>query len=188
MGEPDSLPENLHSVGVKPIIDGQIFKVEGATLVSHYTPGHTDDHMVFWLEEEEALFSADNVLGGSTTVFSDLKVYLETLNKMAKIGNGKLGKIYPGHGPVIYDGPQVIKDYISHRKAREDQILELLNGSSEPLSLSDIAAELYKDISAEASAYIERGVLLHLDKLLQENRAFKDPDSGEWTSLSRAKL
>jgi glyoxylase-like metal-dependent hydrolase (beta-lactamase superfamily II) len=42
------------------IHDGQIFAVEGATLTAFHTPGHTVDHMVFLLEEENAMFTGDS--------------------------------------------------------------------------------------------------------------------------------
>ena len=41
----------------------------------------------------------------------------------ADTGGGKM-IIYPGHGPVISDGAAAVKDYISHREARELQVSE----------------------------------------------------------------
>jgi glyoxylase-like metal-dependent hydrolase (beta-lactamase superfamily II) len=39
------------------IEDQHIFKTEGATLRAIFTPGHSQDHLSFYLEEENALFS-----------------------------------------------------------------------------------------------------------------------------------
>jgi glyoxylase-like metal-dependent hydrolase (beta-lactamase superfamily II) len=46
--------------GQSEITDGMVFSVEGVTLTAIHTPGHTGDHMVFWLEEEGALFTGDS--------------------------------------------------------------------------------------------------------------------------------
>lgn len=64
----------------------------------HHTPGHTTDHVIITLEEDEALFSADSVLGEGSTVFEDLKDYLNSLQLILDL-NPKV--IFPGHGSVI---------------------------------------------------------------------------------------
>lgn len=42
------------------IEDGQVFSVVGATVKALHTPGHTRDHIVFLMEEEEAMFTGDS--------------------------------------------------------------------------------------------------------------------------------
>ena len=89
----------------------------------HWTPGHAQDHLVFYLKEEDTLFSGDCVLGEGSVVFEDLLSYLQSLNKIIGLNPKKL---YPGHGPVVLDPIEKVNDYISKRMARENQIIESL--------------------------------------------------------------
>ena len=86
------------SSGQITIHDGQIFETEGARLRAFHCPGHTTDHMAFLLEEENAMFTGDNVLGHGTAVFEDLALYLDSLSRMREQFHGRA---YPGHvGPL----------------------------------------------------------------------------------------
>ncbi|KAI8873842.1 Metallo-hydrolase/oxidoreductase [Ramicandelaber brevisporus] len=170
---------NQHSL--RHIPDGHIFSVEGATLRAMYTPGHASDHMCFWLEEEQAMFTGDNILGHGTTVFSDLGVYLNSLRLML---GAKPGVLYPGHGDVVANGCKLIQSYIDHRLERDNQIIDILeNGSSKDVSVqapsslgwssSDITRIMYGSIPGFPSNLLiaaEDNVLKHIHKLFREGR------------------
>ncbi|KAK4993500.1 hypothetical protein LTR50_000430 [Elasticomyces elasticus] len=94
----DSIYKNDPSAAQQHIEDGQVFRVEGATLYAVHTPGHSHDYMSFVLEEEQAIFTGDNVLGHGTSAVEDLGLCMKTLRKLetyyCDIG-------YPAHGAVI---------------------------------------------------------------------------------------
>ncbi|KAI1779469.1 beta-lactamase-like protein [Hypoxylon cercidicola] len=105
------------------ITNGQIFRTQGATLRAVLTPGHTADHTCFVLEEENALFTGDNILGHGYSVAEDLGAYVASLRLMASL---KCTIGYPGHGAVISDLPRKIAVYIAQRDSREQQVYAAL--------------------------------------------------------------
>lgn len=60
---PDTYDEIPKSVELHKLTDGQEFTVDGASVKVIYTPGHTTDHVVLQLKEDESLFSGDCILG-----------------------------------------------------------------------------------------------------------------------------
>ncbi|EPS31128.1 hypothetical protein POX_h09426 [Penicillium oxalicum] len=89
------------SLGRLPLVfaaDGQRFTVEGATVRAIFTPSHAIDHMCFLLDEENALFTGDNVLGHGFAVVPDLAAYMASLEHMVA-QDCTTG--YPAHGAVI---------------------------------------------------------------------------------------
>ncbi|KAI1079860.1 metallo-beta-lactamase domain protein [Whalleya microplaca] len=113
--------------GQKPIIDGQTFHVEGATVRAVFTPGHAVDHMSFVLEEEQAMLTGDNVLGHGFSVVQDLGAYMRSLDRMVA-EECRTG--YPAHGAKILDLPLKMREYIRHKEFRIQQVYTALLRSS----------------------------------------------------------
>lgn len=168
------------------ISDGQKFETEGATLRAFHCPGHTTDHMAFILEEEDAMFTADNVLGQGTAVFEDLAAYMKSLDSMSKQFKGRA---YPGHGPVIEDGPAKILEYIKHRKQREKQVLDVLAQDREGgWNSMDIVKVIYKDYPENLWEPAEKGVLQILDKLQKEGKIVFNKAKKTWALSGKSSL
>jgi endoribonuclease LACTB2 len=186
-----SVYKNTPEAGQLEIRDGQTFSVQGATLQAVHTPGHTKDHMVFHLKEEDAIFAGDNVLGQGTVVFEDLTTYLQSLEKMRSLFSGRL---YPGHGPVLIDGPSKISEYINHRRQREDQVLQTLRtrrvggivSQGNAWSTMEIVKVIYADIPEDLHKAAQGGVIQILEKLEREGWVVLEND--KWMPKDRPTL
>lgn len=156
-------------VPMEPLEDGAVIRGEGVTLRAIHTPGHASDHLCYYLEEEQALFTGDLILGGTTTVIppddGDLGEYLASLRRLLDL---PIRRIYPGHGPVLEPARPVIEGYISHRLERERQILEALRAGAE--TIPEIVARVYTDVAPQLHPVAQLSVQSHLIKLEREGR------------------
>lgn len=178
--------KNAPHKGWSNIHDGEKFETSGATLRAFHSPGHTTDHMALVLEEEDAMFTGDNVLGQGTAVFEDLATYMRSLDSMSKEFKGRA---YPGHGPVIGDGPAKILEYIKHRKEREKQVLDVLAQDKDGGWTSmGIVKVIYKDYPENLHAPAEKGILQILHKLLKEGKVVHASSKGTWSLSGKPAL
>jgi glyoxylase-like metal-dependent hydrolase (beta-lactamase superfamily II) len=79
--------------------------------------------MSFILEEENAMFTGDNVLGHGTSAVEHLSTWMASL-KIMQTHNCTVG--YPAHGAVIPDLRLKIKVEIAQKVRREDRVLQTL--------------------------------------------------------------
>jgi endoribonuclease LACTB2 len=157
-------PDTLADGALELIGDGDRVETEGATLRAIFTPGHAPDHLCYVLEEEQNLFSGDNVLGIGTTVIpatsGDLGDYMSSL-KRALVENPS--QIYPAHGPRIDGGTAKIQEYLDHRRARERQVLEALEaGDQDPMTM---VKRIYVGYPENLHMAAAQSVTSHLKKL-----------------------
>ena len=160
----DSIYKHNPDPSQQAIFDGQKFAVEGATVRAVFTPGHSHDHMCFVLEEENALFTGDTLLGHGTTVVENLWDYMHSLLTMVETG-AHVG--YPGHGAPIPDMQQKLHQEIGQRKRRERQVLVSLKsiGSRKGGKGSGTETEI---IEAIFGSQLPHNVLEHLKPQMRE--------------------
>lgn len=147
-----------------------------------YTPGHTNDHLSFYLDEENALFSGDCILGETSAEFEDLYDYMNSLQRIASI---KPDHIYPGHGPLVKDGQKRIKDYIEHRNKRNGQILEALRMSQDgPMTPENLVEKIYIGLDEHLIPAACFNVHNHLTSLLKQGLVAQKSDD-KWVNSGK---
>lgn len=158
--------------------DGMVVACDSARLVALYTPGHASDHLCFLLEEENALFSGDHVMSGSTVVIAPpdghMETYLASLRRMLDLAPGR---IYPGHGPVIDDGTGAIATYIRHRELRKAQVASRLAEGDR--TIAEIVAAVYRGVAQPLHRVARFSVQAHLHQLAEEGRAACEGDRAD---------
>lgn len=154
--------------------DNQLFRLSSPTIRVLYSPGHTIDSISLDILEDRALYTADTVLGQGTAVFEDLGLYLQTLNKLLKHGEGDPNgyqTLYPAHGPIVKAGRELISTYIKHRLEREQQVLEVLRKKpteGDYWTTWTIVKVLYASYPENLWLAACHSIELHLGKLLGE--------------------
>jgi glyoxylase-like metal-dependent hydrolase (beta-lactamase superfamily II) len=148
--------------------------VAGMTAI--HTPGHASDHLCFALPASDGtavLFSADHVMSWSTSVvsppggnmmdyFASLRLLLERTDDV----------FLPGHGPPLPEPRTLVREFLTHRMARERAIeTALAGGASGTYALMDT---LYSQVHPRLRRAAERNVLAHLLKLEAEGKVMRD--------------
>ena len=166
--------------GHEPVLDGEVIAAGDGAVTAIYTPGHAVDHCCF--RDGPDLFCGDLARLGGTIVIpasrgGDLAVYLASLDRVRALG---VGRLLPGHGPVIDDPEAVIAAYVRHRRQRDAQILDVLSedGSSTP---EHVVSRIYAGLAPILINAAAETVLAHLLKLAQEGRVAEH--DGRWTAI-----
>lgn len=161
------------------LADGDVVRAGTLSLTALHTPGHTADHLAFWLEADRVLFTGDLILGRGSSMVTypegDVAAYLRSLDRVAALGPRLL---FPGHWDPVEDAAAKVAEYREHRLAREAQLVaELARGG--PGTPAELTRRVY---GAEVSdpgllGAAEMTLRAHLRKLEDEGRVRIRPDA-----------
>ena len=147
--------------------DGGRVAVGAASIEVIHTPGHSEDHLCFRVED--ILFTGDHIMGGSSVMVEAMGPYLDSLEKIRGTG---LRRLHPGHGDQMEDPDLVIDWYLAHRLQRHEQIFEAIKaGANTPEA---IVETVYHEVGLPLQALALRSVQAHLALLTEQGRIASD--------------
>ncbi len=142
------------------------------------SPGHAIDHISLYSEEKGILFSGDNILRSITTWLGppncDVADYINSIETIQKLPNLKL--ILAAHGSLIENPKERIAEILSHRKAREKQVLNIIyDNSDNGISPKEIIKAIYPKDSRFLHQ-VARGWIVLTLKMLEGKNLIKRQD------------
>ena len=93
----------------------------------------------------------------------DLVAYMDSLEKVRALSPAR---ILPGHGPEVPDAVAKIREYLDHRRERENLVLAALEGGA--ATVGEVVALAYRDAPPNMRPYAELAVRACLAKLGRE--------------------
>lgn len=164
--------------------DNDVLRIGTASVRVVEAPGHTFDHLVFYEERDRALFTGDTVLGEGYVVIAppngSMRAYQQSLERILREFRGA-AVIYGGHGEPVRDPQSKLRDYIAHRRNRQEEILTVL--AAGPQTIPQLVAGIYSGTARALWPAAARQLLAYLLALEQEgsviSRALERPMTGE---------
>ena len=150
-----------------------------AGLTAMHTPGHAQDHLCFAHEAGKILFTADHVMGWSTSVVppppeGNARDYLASLRLLLTRDDS----VYlAGHGPPITQPAALVNTLLAQRLRRERDVRSLL--SAEPMTRAALVRRIYPALKPGLDMAASANIAGLLAKLAEDGSAIEDAD-GVW--------
>ena len=162
------------------IRDGDEFSGDDYRIKVIHSPGHTPGTCCFYEEKRKILFSGDHIIKHITPNplmiinreyisdphYQSLKVYLESLEKLASID---VEFVFPGHGEYITDLPDIISTYKAHYQERMELVWKGLKKKIQPLY--NIIDDVFPYVPDNDVFLAVSEILVSVEMLINEGRA-----------------
>jgi glyoxylase-like metal-dependent hydrolase (beta-lactamase superfamily II) len=156
---------------------GDVIEGDGWSVECVYTPGHTSNHMCFALDEERTLFTGDHIMAWSTSIISppdgDMKSYMASLDLLLERDDDLY---WPTHGPSVIETKKHVEAFIEHRRERERQIIECLQGGIR--KIRDMVPGMYADLPEFMYPFAGQSVFASVVYLIELGRVSCEGELG----------
>jgi len=157
----------------RELVDGDRLNVDSnRTLRLLHTPGHAPGHVALLHEESRCLFAGDLVASEGTILIDpedgEMGAYLRSLERADALD---LRAILPAHGGPITEPHRLLREYLDHRREREQKVLAALRDADSPARPDDLVAAAYADKPRSVWPIAVRSLESHLLHLVAQNRA-----------------
>ena len=143
-----------------------------------HTPGHADEHLCFAREVDAILFTADHVMGWSTSVvppppWGSAADYVRSLQRLQTRDD----RVFlSGHGPPIRHPQDLLAALLAQRARREREVASVLAAVG-PATTDTLVPRLYPTLKPGLDRAARANVLGFLHKLVDEKRASREGDT-----------
>jgi len=159
--------------------DGDVVRVGTLNVTALHTPGHSADHLAFWLAEDRVVFTGDLVLGKGSSMVTypegDVAAYLRSLDRLIALEPRML---FPGHWDPVKDAVAKLEQYKAHRLEREAQVLaEVRHG---PGTVDELTRRVYgPEVGEDLLVAAKMTMRAHLQKLIEDGRVRINKRAGD---------
>jgi glyoxylase-like metal-dependent hydrolase (beta-lactamase superfamily II) len=156
------------------LADGEVVASQNWQLEAIWSPGHMGNHLCFAELQTGSMFTADLVMGWSTSLVSppdgDLGAFFRSLERLEAHPANKI--YYPGHGDPVCVPLDRVAELRAHRQLRHAQILAALREA--PGSAHGLAGRIYTEVDPKLLPAATRNVLAHLIEMKAQSEATHD--------------
>lgn len=150
--------------------------------------GHTPNQVVYYLPEDQLLFSGDHVLLHETP---NVSLFPESLERnplrdfhesLRLLLDREISTVYPGHGQPFRNGHDRIRELLDHHGTRMGHIRRTLSG--EPKTALEVAEQIpwgnkeFDELSQVHSFLALGESMSHLVKLAREDEVRRERENG----------
>ncbi len=161
----------LHGASVRrypELGDGDVVRAGALNVTALYTPGHSADHLCFWLAEDRVVFTGDLVLGKGSSMVTypegNVAAYLRSLERLIALNPRML---CPGHWDPVTGAVAKLEEYRTHRLEREAQVLAEVRRS--PGTARELTRRVYgPQLGEQLLVAAEMTMRAHLEKLVDD--------------------